>query len=134
MIHITDGFTSITVGTDPIAAPMAPAADDARSRCRHAPTGVRVTLTFSRDTALPPDQPVTVQYEFGDGAMRQAVGIPLPTHVETKWRRGVIFHYRLSYWIPPQALSGIAAGNVRQRTEEAREHRHDFSDRSSVTE
>jgi hypothetical protein len=114
MIEITDGFTSITAGSDAIAAPPWPDAADSRPQYKRAPTGARVTLEFSRDAPLPPGQPVRVRYEFGDGgALREVVGIAKPTHVEVRWGRALIFHYRLSHWIAPNALVPVAAGNVR---------------------
>src|SRR6187200_1966857 len=114
MIEITDGLTSITAGADSIAAPSWPHAGDARTQRRRAPTGVRVTLEFSRASALPIDQPVRVRYEFGErGMLREAVGIAKSTHVEVRSGRANVYHYRLSHWIAPAALS-IAASNVLQ--------------------
>ncbi len=120
MIEITDRFTSITAGTDSIAAPMWPDAGSSRKQARRAPTGARVTLEFSLDQALPPDQPVRVRYEFGDdGIRREAVGIARMTHENERWGRAVVYHYRLSHWIPPDEIrKEMSAGNVRQRTEE----------------
>ena len=117
MIEITDGFTSITAGADTIEAPPWSDAAQPRTRRRRAPTGVRVTLNFSRDAELPRDQPVRVRYEFGDGTLRETVGIAKPTHVDVHCGRLVNYHYRLSYWIAPGARSSVAADNVRQRTE-----------------
>jgi len=134
MIEITDGFTSITAGADSIAAPW-PDAADSRSPCRRNPTGVRVTLEFGRAAALPPDQPVRVRYEFGEGgALREGIGIARPTYVEARWGRPVVYHYRLSHWIAPGALMPMAAVNVRQRTEEEKRPRHDSAQQSSFIE
>jgi hypothetical protein len=114
MIEITEGLTSITAGADSIAAPTWPDAGDSRATRRRAPTGVRVTLEFSRETALPIDQPVRVRYEFGEhGTLREAVGIAQSTHVEVRWGRANVYHYRLSHWIAPGALR-IAPSNVLQ--------------------
>ena len=108
MIEITQGFTSITAGSDLVLPPCSPAGD-ARTQTRRAPTGARVTLEFSRDASLPLDQPVRVRYEFGDGILREAVGIARPTHLQERRGHADVYHYRLSHW--------IAAGNVRQRTD-----------------
>ena len=119
MIDITNGFTSITAGADSISAPFWRDTADSGTPRRHDPTGVRVTLEFSRDSALPPDQPVRVRYEFGsDGFLREVVGVAVPTHSVVRWNRAVVYHYRLTHW--------IAAGNLRQRTEDGEERRHAF--------
>jgi len=120
MIEITDRFTSITAGMDPVRVPPLHDASDSRVQRQHAPTGARVTLEFSRDEALPPGQPVRVRYEFGDdGTVREAVGVPVPTHARVSWGCTVVYHYRLSHWIAPGALMSTVAGYVRQRTETA---------------
>jgi len=116
MIEITEVFTSITAGVDPVGEPPWRGKGDSREPSRHPPTGARVTLEFSRDEALPPGQPVRVRYQFGgDQTMRETVGIAVPTHTTVRWGRAVVFHYRLSHWIAPGALMmPIAADNVRQ--------------------
>jgi hypothetical protein len=134
MIDITDGFTSITAGADAIASSPRADAGEVQNQSMRSPTGVRVTLKFGRSAALPPDQPVRVQYEFGDeGRLREAVGIATPTFVEARWVHAVVYHYRLSHWIAPGALMATVPGNVRQRTEAVRRPRHD-SAQSSVKE
>jgi hypothetical protein len=126
MIEITNGFTSITAGADAIASPPWTDAGETRTPPPRVPTGVRVTLEFNREAALPPDQPVRVRYQFGsDGGMREAVGIAKSTFVEVRWVRAVVYHYRLSHWIPADALAAAAPGNVRKRTEAAKRARHD---------
>ena len=116
MIEITESFTSITAGMDPVGEPPWRGRGDSREPRGHPPTGARVTLEFSRDEALPPGQPVRVRYQFGsDQTVRETVGIALPTHTTVRWGRAVVFHYRLSHWLAPGALMmPIAAGNVRQ--------------------
>ena len=109
MIEITQGFTSITAGADRVA----------HTQAERAPTGARVTLEFSRDASLPPDQPVRVRYEFG-GILREAVGIATPTHQKARRGQTTVYHYRLSHWIAPEALMQAAAGNVRHRTDETK--------------
>src|ERR1700741_3916976 len=125
MILITDGFTSISANADPI--------DELQSQRPRSATGARVTLEFSRDTALPPGQPVRVRYDFaGDGMAREVVATPLPTRTLTRWGHAAIFSYRLSHWIAPAALEQFAP-NVRYRTEAAQKPRHDHFKQSSVT-
>lgn len=126
MIEITDRFTSITAGTDPVASPTGPEVDSSRKAGRRTPTGARVTLEFDLDLVLPPDQAVRVRYEFGDhGIQREGVGIARMTHQNARWGRAVVYHYRLSHWIRPDELQVTSARTVRQRTEEwesPREH------------
>ena len=116
MIDITDRFTSISAGVDPVGEPPWRGKGDSREQRERPPTGARVTLEFSRDEALPPGQPVRVRYRFGSEQIaRETVGIAVPTHTTARWGRAVVFHYRLSHWIAPGALMmPIGAGNVRQ--------------------
>jgi hypothetical protein len=134
MIEITEGFTSITAGADAVAA-LWPDMGGSQTHCRRAPTGVRVTLEFSRAAALPSDEPVRALYDFGDGgAPREVVGIANPTHVEVRWGRAVVYHYRLSHWIAPGELAPIAADYERQRTEAAKMPRQDASIRGRLAD
>jgi hypothetical protein len=111
MIEISDGFTSISAGSDSIEALV--------DRTARRPTGARVTLEFRRQRALAPGQCVTVRYDFaGDGTQRQGTGIARPIQSEVRSGLAVVYHYRLSYWIAAGALSEYALGNVRYRTEE----------------
>jgi len=135
MIEITDRFTSITAGMDPVGVPPPLDAGDSRLQRQHAPTGARVTLEFTREEALPPGQPVRVRYEFGDdGTVREAVGIAVPTHARVRWGCTVVYHYRLSHWIAPGALMSTVTGYVRQRTEAARRPRSDSAQPAAVAE
>ena len=120
MLEITEGFTSITAGADCIAPPPGPDPGDSRQPGRRVPTGARITLEFSRAAALPPNQPVRVRYEFGDGGIvREVVGIAKATYVDMCWGRAVVYHYRLSYWIAAAELIVPAANTMRHPTEEA---------------
>jgi hypothetical protein len=135
MIEITDRVTSITAGMDPVGVPYPHDAGDSRVQRQHAPTGARVTLEFSRAEALPPGQPVRVRYEFGDdGAVREAVGIAVPTQSRVRWGCAVVYHYRLSHWIAPGELKSTVASYVRQRTEAVRMPRFDSVQPASVAE
>jgi hypothetical protein len=113
MIDISDGFTSISAGSDSIENLVLDA-------CRvRSPTGARVTLEFRRDRALAPAQLVRVRYDFaGDGSMREATGIAEPIETVVRWGRAVAYRYRLSYWIAPAALQEFVPDNVRYRTED----------------
>jgi hypothetical protein len=97
MIEITDGFTSICAGSDPVSPVTG----------GHRPTGARVTVDFCRETALADGQPVRARYEFGDGQLHTATGIATPTRVAMPWGRPAVFHYRLSHWIEPAELVAI---------------------------
>jgi hypothetical protein len=113
MLEISDGFTSISAGSDCIENAL-PQASSERS-----PTGARVTLEFRCKKSLAPAQLVRVRYDFaGDGALREGTGIARQTQAVVRWRQAVVYHYRLSYWIPPGALLDFVPGNVRYRTEE----------------
>ena len=75
-----------------------------------APTGARVTLEFSRSVPLSPGQQVRVRYDLtGDGHFLDCVGIPQHTYIVARRGHLVVFHYRLSHWITPAALSRIRA-------------------------
>jgi len=95
MIEIIDGFTSIWTGSDPI------------SRLGdHQPTGARVTLEFCREAALNPGEIVRARYDFGDdGKMRATIGVAQHTHSVARSGRAPVFHYRISHWIEPGALT-----------------------------
>jgi hypothetical protein len=120
MIDITDGFTSISAGSDSIegAAQDAPGAPGNRTTPR-VPTGARVTVEFRRETSLAPEQLVRARYDFADdGNVREATGIAKPIRTVVRQGRAVLFYYRLSHWIAPTALMNSAAGEVRSRTEQ----------------
>ncbi|HEV8441965.1 MAG TPA: hypothetical protein VGQ27_00750 [Steroidobacteraceae bacterium] len=114
MIDITAGITRVTASTDSIEAPFSPDADSARAPSRHAPTGVRITVEFSREAALQPDQPVRVRYELGDGgAVREVIGIAAHSWIDVRWGSAVVHHYRLSHWIAAHEVAPKIQGNVR---------------------
>ena len=108
MIEITDGFTRIDAGTDPVQGP-------ARGKGRR-PTGARVVLEFCREMALAADQPVTVRYDFADdGKLREGSGIATPIRTVVRWGRTVLYYYRLSYWIAAPALTAFVSDKSRTR-------------------
>jgi hypothetical protein len=95
MTEIIDGFTSIWTGTDPIS-----------SLGDHRPTGARVTVEFCREKALRPGETVCAHYDFsGDGRMRTATGVAQSTHSVARSGSATLFHYRISHWIEPDALT-----------------------------
>jgi hypothetical protein len=97
MIEITEGFTSISAGADHVST--LPAAHG------RAHTGARVTMEFCRDAALAPGQKVNVNYDFaGDGTTRTTTGIPTPIRTDARYGCAVVYHYRLSHWLAPEAL------------------------------
>lgn len=97
MIEITHGFTSISAGSDSIG------------NSSRALTGARVFVEFARDAALAPNERVRVRYEFGgDGTILEADGIAVPTRKVVRWGRPVVFHYRMTHWIAPSALTPMA--------------------------
>ena len=123
MIEITEGFTSICAGADPISPPMA----------TPRPTGARVTLEFCRDEPLALGQRVEAHYEFaGDGRLRTATGIAMPTRVVAHAGSAVVFHYRLSHWIEPKAVMQFVTANVRHRTDGMNDPTHHLANRASV--
>lgn len=106
MIDITDGFTSISAGSDRID-------DMAQVRSRasgdvcapRSPTGARVVVEFRRDVSLAPESVVRVRYDFaGDGNLREGIGIAQPIRTVVRRARAVLYYYRLSYWIPASGL------------------------------
>ncbi len=100
MIEIIDGFTSIWTGSDPIS----PLGD-------HHPTGARVTLEFCREAALSAGEIVSARYDFGgDGRMRTTNGVAQHTHSVARWGCAPVFHYRISHWITPDALTDSVVG------------------------
>jgi hypothetical protein len=108
MIEITDGFTRIDAGTDPI---QGRAKGPGRS-----PTGARVVLEFCREMALAEDQAVMVRYDFAeDGKLREGTGFATPIRTVVRWGRTVLYHYRLSYWIAASALSVFVSDKARAR-------------------
>ena len=119
MIEITDGFTSITMRADAVTpSSWSMAGSSPSQRVPRAATGARVTVEFCRDTPLPEGQPVRVRYDFADdGSVREGTGMAQSTRRVVRWGASVVYHYRLSHWIAPAALTQFAAGNVRQRTE-----------------
>ena len=106
MIEITDGFTSISAGSDSIEAGA-----EGRSA-----TGVRIVVEFRCEMPLAAGQPVTVRYDFaGDGNLREGTGIARPIRTVVRWGRTVQYHYRFSYWIAPSALMNFEADKARSR-------------------
>jgi hypothetical protein len=66
-----------------------------------------------------PAQLVRVRYDFaGDGTLREGSGIAEPIQTVVRWGCTVVYHYRMSYWVPPAELMEFVLGNVRYRTEE----------------
>ena len=113
MLEISDGFTSISAGSDRIENCALEASRE------KAPTGARVTLEFRRERALAPAQWVRVRYDFaGNGTQRVGTGIAQQTQTIVRCGQAVVYHYRLSYWITQAALMDFVLGNVRYRTEE----------------
>jgi hypothetical protein len=105
MMEITEGFTSISAGSDNI-----------EGSARRSPTGARIVVEFRSDESLAAGQPVTVRYDFaGDGALREGMGIARPTRTVVRWGRAVQYHYRVSYWIAPSALMSCVADKARSR-------------------
>ena len=112
MIDITAGITRVTASTDSIVVPFSPDADRVPTPSGHAPTGVRITVEFSREAALQPGQPVRVRYALSDRAgLREGVGIAIQTCVAVRWGRAVVYHYRWSHWIAARELGPeVASG------------------------
>jgi hypothetical protein len=108
MIEISDGFTSISAGSDGIGnLEQAYSSPSAAARAPRRPTGARVTVEFSRTSSLSPRQAVTVRYDFtSDGNVRELIGIPKPIRTEVRHGRAVRYHYRLSHWIAASELMG----------------------------
>jgi hypothetical protein len=108
MIEITDGFTRISAGSDPIQGPV-------KGKAR-SPTGARVELEFCRELALAADQPVMVRYDFADdGKLREGIGSATPIRTVVRWGRTVLYHYRLSYWLAPCRLGVFVPDKARAR-------------------
>ena len=109
MIEISERITRVTTRSDPIAAPTPGVAGRSQvTNVARAPTGARVTLEFSRSVPLSPGQQVRVRYDLtGDGHFLDCVGIPQHTYFVARRGHLVVFHYRLSHWITPAALSRI---------------------------
>jgi hypothetical protein len=106
MIGITHGITSVSAGHDRLAGPDW----EVPHALSRTPTGARVTVEFSRETSLLPGQVVCVRYAFaGDGRLREGVGIATATRTVVRSRRIVVYHYRMSYWIPRSALMTFVA-------------------------
>lgn len=118
MIEITDGFTSISAGSDSIELLDQPYAPLPGAACApRRPTGARVTVEFRRTSSLSPAQAVTVWYDFGaDGNVRQLTGIPQPIRTVVQQGGAVHYHYRLSHWIAAPALMGFS-GNAPRLTD-----------------
>jgi hypothetical protein len=119
MIEITDGFTSITIRADEVMpASWGMAGSSPHQRLARAATGARVTVEFCRDTPLPEGQAVRVRYDFADdGSVREGTGMAQSTRSVARWGATVVYHYRLSHWIAPAALTQSTTSNVRHRTE-----------------
>jgi hypothetical protein len=102
-IRIESGFTSITVRPDPVSFTSAPTPSNLRQQ--HAATGARVTLEFVRTEPLPLETAVMVRYDIAEnGEMRECTGVPQLTHVR-KLPFGLgAWHYRVSHWIPAEAV------------------------------
>jgi hypothetical protein len=49
--------------------------------------------------------------------LRTAAGIATPTRVVVHQGNTVVFHYRLSHWIEPEAVMQFEGANVRDRTD-----------------
>jgi hypothetical protein len=121
MIEITDGLTNVSAGADSIEAPdrTYPCESDAAFAPRR-PTGARVTVEFQRTASLSPAQVVTVRYDFaGDGTFRELVGIPKSIRTVVRQGRAVVYHYRMSHWIPASAVMD-SAGEARSRIDALR--------------
>ncbi|MEO8018052.1 MAG: hypothetical protein ABI769_09580 [Pseudomonadota bacterium] len=111
MVEIREGLTDIAIGTDPLNGQWRDPLSAA-----HLPTGARVTLTFQLPAALPPRAVVCVRYDFaGNGDEREARGTPRASHTVVCGDR-TVYHYRLSYWIPPHAVMTFLPTRARQRT------------------
>ena len=113
MIEISEDFTDITIGQDPLGAsqwrdPLT---------CARVATGARVTLCFLRRQPLPAQTAVILRYDLaGNGCEREVSGIPRLSHTVMEGD-ATIYHYRLAYWLPPHALMRFLPPYVRQRTE-----------------
>ena len=109
MIEISERITRVTTSSD-VISPSRPelAARSQVANGARAPTGARVTLEFSRSVPLSPGQQVRLRYDFtGNGHFLDCVGIPQHTYVVARRGHLVVFHYRLSHWVTPSALSRI---------------------------
>jgi hypothetical protein len=110
LIEITEGLTGITIGSDVLRAQSI---DPLTSANR--PTGVRVTLSFQREEALPLGAPVHIRYDFaGNGCERELQGLPRATHTVVDGAQ-TLHHYRIAYWIPPHAIMRFAASALANR-------------------
>jgi hypothetical protein len=71
-------------------------------------TGARVTIGFRRPAPLPPGCEVSLYYDMaGDGTHRQMHGTPQLTHTLARPGDSAWYHYRLSQWIPAQAVMHV---------------------------
>lgn len=103
-IRIESGFTSITVRPDPVSFTQAQPRSNLRQQ--HAATGARVTLEFARTEPLPQQTAVVFRYDIADnGELRECTGVPQLTHVRKLPLGLASFHYRVSHWIPAEAVS-----------------------------
>lgn len=99
MIEIDSGFTSITALPDRLST-TAPRAGEQRAR-----TGARVVLAFSRATPLPEGAAVLLRYDIAEnGHKRELITVPQLTHTTKREPDGLVYHYRVSHWIPPEQL------------------------------
>lgn len=117
MIEITDGFTSISAGSDSIEGVAQRFARASGGACApRSATGARVTVEFRREISLAPAQVVRVRYDFaGDGNVREGTGIAKPVRTDVRCGRAVLYYYRLSHWIAPAALMKFAVRNERSK-------------------
>jgi hypothetical protein len=114
-IRIESGFTSITVRPDPVTFTSAPTRSNLRQQ--HAPTGARVTLEFVRTEPLPQQTAVMVRYDIAEnGELRECTGVPQLTHVRKLPLGLAAWHYRVSHWIPAEAVRDeVLLARPRQR-------------------
>lgn len=84
-----------------------------------APTGVRMTVEFHRDSALAPHETVLARYRFStDGEWCEGVGVAMQTRRVVRCGAGVVYHYRMSHWIGAADTARISSRSVRYRTDE----------------
>ena len=109
MIDVTEGFTSIEVTSNgfPYFGRNGYVSTTVRGRLaeRHASTGARVTVEFSRRAPLPPNTGIRARYDIAaNGGLREILGVPQLTHTTARHGEGAAYHYRLSHWIPAASV------------------------------